>query len=436
MNGAMTRKTKVIIGVGALVVVTGAGIAGVSSRGETGVEVRVQTVEARPLETVVRANGWIQPRVSVDVQPDIIGRVTGLFVKEGDAVERGQVLLRLDPTQNEAAVARARASVSEAMAREAQARASLLQSQQALRRATELRTRDPNLVSSQQWEEVATQAQVHEALHEAALHGVEIARAMQRQAEDQLSKSVIRSPIDGVVTRLNIEEGETAIVATMNYPGSLLLTVSDLSVMEAVVRVDETDVPGITVGDTAVLSIDAFPRRKFAGHVTKISHSSTSPPQNRGGSQQSQAVDFEVVITLDEPPPGIRPDLSATAEIVTARRPEALAIPIIALTVRERKDLEALELDLTPAQEAAMAALTPDDEDVEGVFVIREGRARFTLVSVGITGREHFEVVAGLAEGDSVVAGPYEAVRRLNDGGLVRVLPASDRAGTATSKPE
>jgi HlyD family secretion protein len=436
MNGAMTRKTKVIIGVGALVLVTGAGIAGVSSRGETGVEVRVQTVEARPLETVVRANGWIQPRVSVDVQPDIIGRVTGLFVKEGDAVERGQVLLRLDPTQNEAAVARARASVSEAMAREAQARASLLQSQQALRRATELRTRDPNLVSSQQWEEVATQAQVHEALHEAALHGVEIARAMQRQAEDQLSKSVIRSPIDGVVTRLNIEEGETAIVATMNYPGSLLLTVSDLSVMEAVVRVDETDVPGITVGDTAVLSIDAFPRRKFAGHVTKISHSSTSPPQNRGGSQQSQAVDFEVVITLDEPPPGIRPDLSATAEIVTARRPEALAIPIIALTVRERKDLEALELDLTPAQEAAMAALTPDDEDVEGVFVIREGRARFTLVSVGITGREHFEVVAGLAEGDSVVAGPYEAVRRLNDGGLVRVLPASDRAGTATSKPE
>jgi HlyD family secretion protein len=432
----MTRKTKVIIGVGALVLVTGAGIAGVSSRGEAGVTVAAQTVEARPLESVVRASGWIQPRVSVDVQSDIIGRVTGLFVQEGDAVERGQVLLRIDPTQYEAAVARARAGVSEAMAREAQARASLLQSQQALRRATEMRARDTNLISPQQYEETETQAQVQEALHEAALHGVAIARAMQREAEDQLAKSVIRSPVDGVVTRLNIEEGETAIVGTMNNPGSLLLTVSDLSVMEAVVRVDETDVPGITVGDTAVLSIDAFPRRKFAGHVTKISHSSTLPPQSRGASQQSQAVDFEVVITLDEPPPGIRPDLSATAEIVTARRPEALAIPIIALTVRERKDVEELELDLSPAQEAAMAALTPDDEDVEGVFVIREGRARFTLVSVGITGREHFEVVAGLAEADSVVAGPYEAVRRLNDGDLVRVLPTSDRAGTATSKPE
>jgi HlyD family secretion protein len=431
----MTRKTKIGIAVGALILVTGAGIAGVNARGETAVAVRAQTVDARPLESVVRASGWIQPRVSVDVQSDIIGRVTGLFVQEGDAVERGQVLLRIDPTQYEAAVARARAGVSEAMAREAQARASLLQSRQALRRATEMRARDTNLISSQQYEETETQAQVHEALHEAALHGVAIARAMQREAEDQLSKSVIRSPIDGVVTRLNIEEGETAIVGTMNNPGSLLLTVSDLSVMEAVVRVDETDVPGISLGDTTVLSIDAFPRRRFAGHVTKISHSSTLPPQSRGVGQQSQAVDFEVVITLDEPPPGIRPDLSATAEIVTGRRPTALAIPIIALTVRERKDLEELEMDRSPAQEAAMATLTPDDDDVEGVFVIREGRAHFTLVSIGITGREHFEVVAGLAEGDSVVAGPYEAVRALNDGSLVRVLPTSDRAGT-TLKPE
>jgi HlyD family secretion protein len=184
---------------------------------------------------------------------------------------------------------------------------------------------------------------------------VEIARAMLREAEDHLAKSVIRAPIDGVVTRLNIEEGETAIVGTMNNPGSLLLTVSDLSVMEAVVRVDETDVPGITLGDSTVLTIDAFPRRRFAGRVTKISHSSTLPPQSRGVTQQSQAVDFEVVITLDDPPPGIRPDLSATAEIVTARREEALAIPIIALTVRERKDVEDLDVDLSPAQEAALA---------------------------------------------------------------------------------
>lgn len=432
----MKRKTKIVLGVTAAVLVGGSAVASVTTRGESGVAVRAATVEARSLESVVRASGWIQPRVSVDVQSDIIGRVTGLFVQEGDPVQRGQVLLRIDPTQYEAAVARARAGVSEAMAREAQARASLLQGEQALRRATEMRSRDAELISPQQFEEAETQAQVQKALHEAALHGVEIARAMLREAEDQLAKSVIRAPIDGVVTRLNIEEGETAIVGTMNNPGSLLLTVSDLSVMEAVVRVDETDVPGITVGDSTTLLIDAFPRRRFMGQVTKISHSSTIPPQGRAAAQQSQAVDFEVVITLDDPPTGIRPDLSATAEIITARRADALAIPIIALTVRERKDLEDEERDLSPEQAAAIAALSPDDEDVEGVFVIRDGHARFTLVGIGITAREHFEVVAGLAEGDSVVAGPYEAVRRLNDGALVRVLPGDGRNGTTSPKPE
>ncbi len=429
----MTRKTKIVVGATVAVLVLGAGAVAINSRGEAGVEVRATTVETRALESVVRASGWVQPRVSVDVQSDIIGRVTGLYVQEGSAVERGQVLLRIDPTQYEAAVARARAGVSESLAREAQARASLLQAEQALRRATEMRAANAELISPQQYEETETQAQVQKALHEAALHGVEIARAMLKEAQDHLSKSVIRAPIDGVVTRLNIEEGETAIVGTMNNPGSLLLTVSDLSVMEVVVRVDETDVPGIAVGDSTVLAIDAFPRRRFGGQVTKISHSSTLPPQSRGSMGQSQAVDFEVVVTLAEPPPAIRPDLSATAEIITARRAEALAIPIIALTVRERKDLERLDSDRDAAQEAALAALAPDDEDVEGVFVIRDGKARFTVVDVGITGREHFEILAGLAAGDSVVAGPYEAVRRLNDGGAVRVLPEHESNGTMPS---
>jgi HlyD family secretion protein len=432
----MKRRTKIVLAVGGAVLAAGAGVAGVSSRPESGVAVRAETVEARALESVVRASGWIQPRVSVSVQSDIMGRVTGMYVEEGDAVERGQVLLRIDPTQYQGAVARARAGVSESLAREAQARASLLQAEQALRRATEMRAVNADMISPQQYEETETQARVQKALHEAALHGVEIARAMLREAEDQLAKSVIRAPIDGVVTRLNIEEGETAIVGTMNNPGSLLLTISDLSVMEAVVRADETDVPGISVGDRTVLSIDAFPRRRFAGRVTRISHSSTLPPQSRGMTQQSQAVDFEVVITLDDPPAGIRPDLSATAEIVTSARGEALAIPIIALTVRERKDVEALELDLSAAQEAALSGIAPEDNDVEGVFVIRDGRARFTLVQVGITGREHFEVLAGLSAGDTVVAGPYEAVRRLTDGAAVRVLPVSGKNGTTTPKPE
>ncbi len=434
----MKRKTKVILGIGTLVVLTGAGIAGVRRGGESGVGVRTAAVERKDLEGVVRASGWIQPHVAVDVQSDIMGRVTALYVKEGDVVEKGQVLLRIDPTQYEAAVARAEASVSEALAREAQARASRLQAQQALKRANEIRATDSLLISPQQFEDAATQAEVQSALYEAAQHGVDIARAALRETRDQLAKSVIRSPIDGVVTRLNIEEGETAIVGTMNNPGSLLLTVSDLSVMEAVVRVDETDVPSITLGDSATLTIDAFPRRKFTGSVTEVSHSSTLDPNTRGVSQQqSQAVDFEVVITLDTPPQGIRPDLSATAEVITDRRPNTLAIPIIALTVRERKDVEKLDAELSDEQKAALREMTDaDQQDVEGVFVMRGGKARFTLVDVGITGREDFEVLSGLTAGDTIVAGPYEAIRKLNDGDDVRVLPTSDESDPETSESE
>lgn len=433
----MKRKTKILLGVVLLVVVTVAAVAALGGNRDSGVAVRTAAVESRQLESMVRASGWIQPRVAVDVQSDIIGRVTELRVREGETVSKGQILLRIDPTQYEAAVARAQAGVSESLAREAQARASLLQAEQALRRARDMRARDSLLISTQQFEETATQAQVQQALYDASAHGVEIARAALREAEDQLSKSVIRSPIDGVVTRLNIEEGETAIVGTMNNPGSLLLTVSDLTVMEAVVRVDETDVPSIAIGDSTVLTIDAFARERFTGRVTEISHSSTLPPASRtAAAQQSQAVDFEVVVTLDNPPAYVRPDLSATAEVITDSRPQALAIPIIALTVRERKDVEALESEQEEAQDAADALADAQDQDVEGVFVIREGNARFTPVVVGITGREHFEVLTGLAAGDSVVAGPYEAVRALNDGEAIRVLPMAEGEVQTTGTSE
>ena len=414
----MKRRTKVVIALITLVVVSGAVAGSLLGGGEEARGVRVATVELKDLESMVRASGWIQPRVAVDVQSDIIGRVTALYVKEGDRVERGQVLLRIDPTQYEAAVARAQAGVSESLAREAQSRASLMQAEQALNRTQAMLERDSLLVSPQQYEDAVTQSRVQKALHEASLHGVEIARAGLREAQDQLAKSVIRAPIDGIVTRLNIEEGETAIVGTMNNPGSLLLTVADLSVMEAVIRVDETNVPEIEVGDSAVLTIDAFPRERYSGRVTEIGHSSTVPPQNRGVTGQSQAVDFEVVVTLDAPPPTLRPDLSATAEVITEKRPRALAVPIIALTVRERDDLEPMESE----QAEAAAAAAGLEDDVEGVFVIRDGRAHFTAVQVGITGREHFEILGGVAEGDSVVAGPYDAVRQLNDGALIRVL--------------
>lgn len=426
MNG--TKRTKLLVAIGLLVVIGGLVAVAIVRRGDEAVAVRAALAERRDLVESVQASGWVRPRRAVDIQSDIIGRITELAVEEGEQVQRGQFLLRIDPTQYEAALTRARAAVSEALAREAQARANMIQAEQNRKRAGEMLAFDSSLVSPQDLEDAETALAVQRALHEAAVYGVQQARAAVREAEDRLSKSVIRAPMDGVVTRLNVEEGETAIVGTMNNPGSLLLTVSDLSVMEAVIQVDETDVPLIQIGDSAEVRIDAFSRQRFHGQVTEIGHSSTMPAESRLAQNQSQAVDFEVVITLYDPPPVLRPDLSATAEVVTNVRPDALAIPIIALTVRERDSLEALEQE-SPEARAAVASLGEADTDVEGVFVIRGGKAYFTPVVVGITGRERFEVLAGLAEGDSVVAGPYEAVRQLENEAAVRVMEEEDGPG-------
>ena len=409
--------------IGGAVVVTGLIGAFFSQRaGGGGVEVRIEAVARRDLTAIVTGSGWIRPHRSVDVQADIMGRVIELNVAEGETVKRGQVLLRIDPTQYEAAVARAKAGVSEALAREAQARANLLQAERMLERSRALRAQDSNFVSQQALEEAETQARIQAELAEAARHGVAQARAALGEAEDRLAKTIIRAPIDGVVTRLAVEEGETAIVGTMNNPGSLLLTISDLGLMEAVVRVDETDIPDIKLGDSAKVSIDAFPRRSFVGRVAEIGHSAVRPQGATSGPMgQGQAVDFEVVIRLEDPPAGLRPDLSATADIVTATRNGALAIPIIALTVRERGAVEVLPQEEREAQ-AAASAVDETSTDEEGVFVVREGKAEFVPVRVGIAWHDYFEVLSGLAEGDSIVSGPYETIRSLRSGQMVRPM--------------
>lgn len=432
----MTRKAKWGIGCGGLLLIVIVLIVILAAKAGGGAsEVRVEAVQRRDLVETVTANGWIRPHRSVDVQSDVMGRIVSLNVKEGDRVERGQLLLRIDPAQYEAAVARARGAVSESLAREAQARAGVLQAQQALDRAKALRARDAALISDEALEQAQTQAKVQDALLEAARYGVEQARAALREAEDQQGKTVIRAPIAGVVTRLNVDEGETAIVGMMNNPGSLLLTISDLETMEAVVQVDETDVPRIHLGDTATVEIDAFPRQKFAGTVTEIGHSAVRAPKDAQAVGQNVEIDFEVVVTLAAPPSALRPDLSATADIVTATRDDALSIPIVALTVRERpkEPVPSEDADARAASEAAVGG----PQDQEGVFVIREGKAHFTPVEIGISGGEHFEVLTGLEEGDTVASGPYEVVRSLEDGQDVQIEGAGDeRKGGAPAREQ
>lgn len=423
---------KLLIALGVIVAVGALAALAVNGRGKgAGREVRAEQVARRDLVATVTASGKIQPKRKVDISADVSGRVIQLPVEEGQWVNRGDLLLRIDPTQYEAAVQQAQAAVAQNRARESEARAQLLKAQADQRRAEQL-AQGRDLVSAQEVDNARTQAQVAAATLQAARFAVQQAQASLAQARDNLRKTTIVAPMAGRVVRLNIHEGETAIIGTMNNPGSLLLTVADPSAMEAKVKVDETDVPGISVGDSASLKIDAFPGRTFTGRVTRIGNSAVQgagAAAASGGEQQS--VDYEVVITLDHPPAELLPDLSTTAEIVTEVRRNALSVPIIALTVRDsagkkfKSGIDARPGDDGAAEAAKQEARHNQQVEVQGVFVIRDGKAVWVPVEVGITGGEYFEVTRGLRGGETIVAGSFQAVRELEGGDAVKVPPAA-----------
>ena len=438
----MSRKTKVVLGV---VVVFLVGVVGLTllSGGDRGAEVRLAEVEERDLISTVTATGKIRARRAVEISSDVMGRVTRLAVDEGDEVEQGDILLEIDRTQFEAAVSRAEASLSQARSQVAQEEANLLQAERDLGRVSTLWESGP-VVSRQDLDDAETRVEVHEALLSAARFGVDQAEASLAEARNELNNTTIRAPMTGTVTRRDIDEGETAVVGTMNNPGSLLLTVSDLATVEAVMTVDETDLPAISEGDSARVGVDAFPGNRLGGSVTKIGNSAVR--EDGAAQQDGGTVEFEVIVELGETDVPLRPDLSGTADIITNVRENALAVPIIAVTVRDPDDLDQLPeteepVDPDDPDEPAPVAGEPgaegvdgpgagsarslfDDEDepVEGVFVVRDGIAHFTPVEVGITGREHFEVLSGLSAGDTVVQGPYQTIRNLRDGDPVRAM--------------
>jgi HlyD family secretion protein len=432
---------KLLIAVGVVVVVGVLAALAMANKGSgAGREVRSEAVARRDLVATVTASGKIQPKRKVDISADVPGRVIQLAVEEGQWVNRGDLLLRIDASQYEAEVNQAQASVAQNRSREAEARAQQLKAQSDARRADQL-AQGRDLVSAQEVDNAHTQAQVAAASLQGARFAVEQAQASLARARDNLRKTTIVAPMAGRVVRLNIHEGETAIIGTMNNPGSLLLTVADPSAMEAKVKVDETDVPGITVGDSASLKIDAFPGRAFTGRVTRIGNSAVQgagAAAGAGGDQQS--VDYEVVITLDHPPAELLPDLSTTAEIVTETRPRALSVPIIALTVRDsagkkfKSGVDAKPGDDGAAEASKQEARRNQQAEVQGVFVIRGGKAEWVPVEVGITGGEYFEVTRGLRGGETIVAGSFQAVRELEDGDLVKVPAAAPAARPGAAK--
>ncbi len=429
----MRTRTKVIVGTGVVALFATAAVLGSNGSRATGTSARIEGIERRNLVETVTASGNVRARRKVDISSDISARVTEMLVEEGEEVTEGQVLLRLDPTRFQASLSRSQAALLQAQAQVAQARANYLQAQRDAQRLADLRARDSLLVSLQDVENAQTQEEVQRSLLESAEYGVSQSQAAVEESRDNVSKTIIRAPMAGRVTRLNVEEGETVIVGTMNNPGSLVLTVSDLSVMEVVLEVDETDVPDIQLGDSATVELDAFPDRDFAGVVTEIGNSAIRSPSASAGTGQTPTIDFEVVVTLRNPGVELRPDLSATADLVTATRDDALSIPIIALTVRELSPDSAA----TAGASGTSGAASPTGDDtaadapveVEGAYVVRDGSATFMAVEIGIAGQEYFEVLSGLAEGDTVVSGPYQIVRTLEDGDRIRASDPDEDEG-------
>lgn len=444
----MSRRAWLIVGVVILLVAAGMGARIYRNRNSLPA-VSVETIRARDLEAIVSASGKIQPKRQVNVSATTMGRITRLAVQEGQRVKAGQFLLEIDPRslagqieRGEAGVAAARSALQEATTAVDQARATLELAQQTLRRQQEL-AKD-GLTTREALERAQNDVTIREA--ELKTRQQEVQTREQQIKQEQaglsttrynLSQVTISSPMDGIVTRRNIEEGENVVVGTMNNAGTVLLTVADMSAIQAEIEVDETDIPNVAVGQAAIVTIDAVPDRIFKGHVTDIGNSPIQTSTQTNNTGQRQATNFKVVVTVDDSVPDVRPGFTCTAEITTATRKNVVSVPIQSLTVREMlfDDKGTLIHEPPPAVQRTMfgspTAPTPQAlpepgpgqtrKETEGVFVVRDGKVVFDSVKTGIAGERYFEVLSGVRAGDQVVTGPFESVRQIADGSPVKV---------------
>jgi HlyD family secretion protein len=451
---------KVAIGVGILA--TGGIVVQISLKQANKDVVTVQTgkVGKQDLVSQVTASGEIRPKTYTNVLAEGFGKITEIYVKEGDVVKRGDVLLQLENIQPTADVEAQRAGQASQEAGVKSAEANYRSAQAEVNRAKAENDRarfdwergqqlyEAELISKQEFDarkasfdaSVAAldaanaRLQVTRAELERARSILEQTRAVLTRARDVLRKTTITAPISGVVTYIAVRVGENVVMGIQNAPGSYLMTISDMSVVTAEVKVDETDIVNVKHGQEVDVTIDAVPGKTFKGRVTEVGTqavlrtSGLATTQTTTGSQEAK--DFKVIITLNEPPASLRPGLSTTAKIKTASRDDVLAIPMQALAVRTRKDLEeaAEQASKQGGPGVTLAAAKPDPavkdpkkEEIQGVFVVRNGKAEFVQVKTGITGVTDIEVLDGLKEGDEIVTGSFRALRSLKHGARVKV---------------
>lgn len=420
--------------------------------------VTVQTgkVQRLDLTAVVSASGEIKPKTYVNIGANAFGKITHLYVKEGDRVRKGQLLAQLENVQSAADVNATRAGLeaaqTDAVASDAALKTALADLNRAKADAERMKldwdraqglyqaaliAKSEYDMRKNAWESADSglaQAQARiaqaKAQKESADRRVSQTRANLTRVSDVLQKTTYEAPFDGMITNLPVREGETVVIGIQNSPGSTLMSLADMSVITAEVQVDETDIVNVKLGQPADVTIDAIPKKIFQGVVTEIGNNAIVRSTGLATSQQTtasqEAKDFKVVVTLQTPPDNLRPGLSATAKITTATRSNALTIPIQALTVRRQADLEQKSSDkgsveAAAPQKAASKDKDKDKDDIQGVFVIRNHKAEFVPVNTGIAGTTEIEVLNGLKEGDEIVTGSYKVLRTLRPGASVKV---------------
>ena len=426
--------------------------------------VTVQTgkVVREDLTSVVTASGEIKPKVYVNIGANAFGKITHLYVKEGDRVKEGQMLATLENVQpaadlsaNDAALKVAQtdyvasqAAVNTATADQRQAEAeyerakldydrseALYQAQLIAKADFDTKKAAYGTATAQLGQAKAKLEQAKAQMNSSQSHIGQNAANL-RHAADVLSKTEYRAPFDGVITNLPVREGETVVIGIQNAPGSTLMTIADVSVITAEVMVDETDIVNVKLGQAAEVSIDAIPKQRFKGIVTEIGDNavlrSTGVSTAQSTSSSQEAKDFKVVVTIQDPPSNLLPGLSTTARITTASKNNSLAIPIQALTIRQRSELAPEKKSKEAEVQAASLTKGDPKEELQGVFILKNKKdAVFVPVTTGISGTTDIEVMNGLKEGDEIVTGSYKVLRTLRNGASVKV----DNA-TATKKEE
>jgi len=411
------HKGKIIAGV-ILLAVAGLVGANIYKKKNQATEVSIAKVKVQDVVGKVIANGKIQAENKVDLSALVMGQIVNLVVREGDRVKQGDFLLQIDKNRAAAEEAGSAAAVEASLADLDSARAAMDQADKDLARAK--KNHDAGIIPEADYQRAQSSFDGSKGAYLAAEQRIAQNRAIVNAYHDTVTKSTVRAPISGIVTTLRVKAGEVTVLGTMNNPGTQLMTISDMSTVQAVLMVDETDTPNISVGQKAMLTLDSYPGRKFDGVVTEVGHSpiQRDDPELQGLVATSEAINFKVKVKLLEPPGTIRPGFSVTADIITGTKSGVPTIPLAAVVIRDSQKGE---------KDASGRVKTE-----EGVYGVAEGKVRFVPIKTGLTGELDIEVESGLKEGESVISGPFKTLRTIKEGDKVKEM-SEDKAKAAES---